>query len=150
MVVLGFYHILTWRPSWSCDQDHLSKLSFPHPIEAPYEIWLWLAQWFLRRRCLKSVDDVRRTTEAYLPNEPSAQMSQQGVYFELLLNFFWTSVYYKRQNQLCLNLCCRFIINKSSRLAFAKLKFSQRFRFCFAINMPVYKLEVNILVRSFG
>ena len=41
----------------SCDQEHLSKLSFPHPIEAPYEIWLWLAQWFLRRRCLKSVDD---------------------------------------------------------------------------------------------
>ena len=26
----------------------LSKLSLPHPIEAPYEIWLWLAQWFLR------------------------------------------------------------------------------------------------------
>ena len=30
---------------------------FPYPIEAPYEIWLWLAQWFLRRRCLKGVDD---------------------------------------------------------------------------------------------
>ena len=39
------------------DQDHLSKFLFPHNIEAPYEIWLWLAQWFLRRRCLKSVDD---------------------------------------------------------------------------------------------
>ena len=39
----------------------------PHPTEAPYEIWLWLAQWFLRR-CLKSVDDNgwRSTTEAYL------------------------------------------------------------------------------------
>ena len=35
---LGFYHIWAWLPSWSCDQDHLSKLSFPHPIEAPYEI----------------------------------------------------------------------------------------------------------------
>ena len=35
----------------------LSKHLFPHPIEAPYEIWIWLAQWFLRRRCLKSVDD---------------------------------------------------------------------------------------------
>ena len=45
----------------------LSKLSFPHPIEAPNEIWLCLAQWFLRRICLKSVDDVVRwTTEAYL------------------------------------------------------------------------------------
>ena len=31
---LGFYHIWAWGPSWSCDQDHLSKLSFPHPIEA--------------------------------------------------------------------------------------------------------------------
>ena len=59
-VFLGFYHIWAWRPSWSCDQDHLSKFSFPNPIEAPYEIWLWLAQWFLRRRCLKSVDDGRR------------------------------------------------------------------------------------------
>ena len=29
----------------------------PHSIEAPYEIWFWLAQWFLRKRCLKSVDD---------------------------------------------------------------------------------------------
>ena len=50
--------------------------SFPHPTEAPYENWLWFAWWFLRRRCLKSVDDdvrrttttydVRRTTESYL------------------------------------------------------------------------------------
>ena len=72
----GFYHIWAWRPSWSCDQDHLSRLSFSYPIETPYGIWLWLAQWFLRRTCLKSVDDhvvrwtktddVRRTSEAYL------------------------------------------------------------------------------------
>ena len=54
---LGFYHIWPWWPSWSCDQDHLSKLLFPHPIEGPYKIWLWLAQWFLRWRCLKSVDN---------------------------------------------------------------------------------------------
>ena len=26
-------------------------------MEAPYEIWLWLAKRFLRRRSLKSVDD---------------------------------------------------------------------------------------------
>ena len=45
-------------------QEHLSKHSFPHPIETPYEIWLWLDQRFLRR-CLKSVDDDgrRRTTD---------------------------------------------------------------------------------------
>ena len=52
-----------WRPSWSCDQDCLNKLSFPHPMEAPYEIWLQLALWFLRRRCLKSVDDRRQTDD---------------------------------------------------------------------------------------
>ena len=64
---LGFYHIWPWWPSWSCDQDHLSKLLFPYPIETPYEIWLWLAQCFLGRRYLKSVDDdIRRTTEVYL------------------------------------------------------------------------------------
>ena len=35
-----FYHIWAWQPSWSCDLDHLYKLSFPLPQEAPYEIWL--------------------------------------------------------------------------------------------------------------
>ena len=34
----GFYHIWAWRPSWSCDQGHLNKLSFPYPKESPYEI----------------------------------------------------------------------------------------------------------------
>ena len=70
---------ITWRPPWSRDQDRLNKLSFPHPMETPYEIWLQSAQWFLRRRCLKSVDDRRQTTEAYLSykltNEPLAQVS---------------------------------------------------------------------------
>ena len=28
-VFKGFYHIWSWRPSWSCDQDHLNKVSFP-------------------------------------------------------------------------------------------------------------------------
>ena len=49
-----FYHIWARRPSWSYDQDHLNNLSFTHPTEAPQEIWLWQAQWFLRR-CLKMV-----------------------------------------------------------------------------------------------
>ena len=53
----GFYHIWAWRPSWSCDQDHLNKLSFPHPKESPYEISVQLAQWFQRRRCLKMLTD---------------------------------------------------------------------------------------------
>ena len=54
----------------SCDLDHLNKLSFLHPMEAPYEIWLWLAKRFLRR-CLKSVDADGRTTEpAYTISSP--------------------------------------------------------------------------------
>ena len=36
----GFYHIWAWWPSWSCDPDHLYKLSFPLPKEAPHKIWL--------------------------------------------------------------------------------------------------------------
>ena len=58
----------------SCDLDCLNKLLFPHRMKVPYEIWLWLAKRFLGRRCLNSVDNVRRTTEAYLSykltNEP--------------------------------------------------------------------------------
>ena len=37
---LGVYHIWTWRPSWSCDLDHLYKLLFPLPKEVPHKIWL--------------------------------------------------------------------------------------------------------------
>ena len=59
------------------------QLSFPYPTETTYEIWLQSARLFLRRRCLKSVDNGRtddgRTTEAYLSykltNETSAQVS---------------------------------------------------------------------------
>ena len=53
----GFYHIWAWRPSWSCDLDHLYKLSFPLPKEAPHKIWLWLAKRIQRRSCLNIVDD---------------------------------------------------------------------------------------------
>ena len=28
----GIYHIWAWRPSWSCDLDHLYKLSPPPPF----------------------------------------------------------------------------------------------------------------------
>ena len=64
----GFYHIWAWRPSWSCDLDHLYKLWFPLPKEAPHKIWLGLAKWFQRRRSLKMVDgrtptDGRRWTD---------------------------------------------------------------------------------------
>ena len=53
----GFYHIRALRPSWSCDLDHLYKLSFPLPKEAPHTIWLGFAERFKRRRCLNIVDN---------------------------------------------------------------------------------------------
>ena len=56
-----FYHIWAWWPSWSCDQDHLNKLLFSCPKESPYEIWVQLAQWFQRKRCLKMLTDDGRT-----------------------------------------------------------------------------------------
>ena len=49
----GFYHIWAWRPSWSTNRDHFSKLSFPQPKKAPYEIWAKLAQRLQRRSRLK-------------------------------------------------------------------------------------------------
>ena len=64
--------------------EPFEQISFPHPMDAPYEIWLWLAKRFLRRRCLKSVDDRGMTddrwmTEAYLSykltNDQWAQVS---------------------------------------------------------------------------
>ena len=36
----GFKNIWAWRTSWSCDLDHLYKLSFPLLKEAPHKIWL--------------------------------------------------------------------------------------------------------------
>ena len=55
----GFYHIWTWRPSWSMDRNHFSNFSFPHPKEAPYEIWAKLAQRLQRRSRLKMLMDGR-------------------------------------------------------------------------------------------
>ena len=70
-----FIHVYSPRAAAAVtpwDEILMSTGTFPHPIEALYEIWLWLAQWFLaqwflRRICLKSVDNGwRRTMEAYL------------------------------------------------------------------------------------
>ena len=38
-----------WRRSWSCDLDHFIKVSFNYPVQAQHEIWLQLAQRFLRK-----------------------------------------------------------------------------------------------------
>ena len=32
----AFYHIWAWRPSWSCDLDHLYKLSFPRKLHIKF------------------------------------------------------------------------------------------------------------------
>ena len=41
------------------DRDHFSNFSFPHPKEAPYEIWAKLAQRLQRRSRLKILTDGR-------------------------------------------------------------------------------------------
>ena len=28
-ILTGFYHIVAWRPSWSCDRHHVISFSFP-------------------------------------------------------------------------------------------------------------------------
>ena len=52
--------------------DHLNKLSFPHPKESPYEIWVQLAQWFHRRGCLKMLtdDEAGRWSHWYTNSSP--------------------------------------------------------------------------------
>ena len=82
---------LTWRPSWSCDLDHLNKLSFPHPREAPHEIWLQSAQWF-QRRCLKML--THTDAEAYLsyklttePNILRLRWANKPIPFFMFLSF---------------------------------------------------------------
>ena len=53
------------------------QISFLHPMEAPYQIWLWLAKRFLRRRILTGVDDDGRTREpAYTISSPMSQKAQ--------------------------------------------------------------------------
>ena len=49
-------NIWAWRPIWSCDIDHLNKLSFPHPMQVPHELWLQSAQRFRRKRSLKMLN----------------------------------------------------------------------------------------------
>ena len=34
----GFYHMLDWRPSGSCGQDHFVQTFVPHTNKSPYEI----------------------------------------------------------------------------------------------------------------
>ena len=38
--LLRFLPYIAWRPFWSCDLDHLYKLSFTLPMETPHKILL--------------------------------------------------------------------------------------------------------------
>ena len=85
----------------------------------------------------------------------------------LFLELYWTTkITHHFSNAfnmaLTLNFCVLKVTNATvfnsmllllslikSRLLFAKLKFLQWFWFCFVIKMPVYKPEVNKLVRIF-
>ena len=59
-------NIWAWQPSWSCDLDRLNKLSFLHPMEAPYEIWL-IGQ-AVSEEMFKEYG--RQTTDGQRPNYP--------------------------------------------------------------------------------
>ena len=47
----GFYLIWAWPPSWWCDHYHLVQIYSTQFKESPYEIWVQLAKWFLRKLC---------------------------------------------------------------------------------------------------
>ena len=66
--------ILAWQPSWSCDQDHLNKLSFPYPKEHPYEIYSLSGLVVSEEKMIEKVDG-RRMANAGVIGIPLAQVS---------------------------------------------------------------------------
>ena len=105
----GFEHFWAWWASSSCDLDHLYKLSFPLPKEAPHKIWLWSAKRFQRRRCLISVNGRRKTTTDAWP----------WVYYKLPL-WAWRFRWAKKLKLLFklvfmkAEICIRYLINQYS------------------------------------
>ena len=82
-IFYGFYHIWAWRPSWSCDLDHLYNLSFPLPKGAPHGLAL-IGPAVSEEKIFEIVDGRRRTDDGRMtehghpissPCEPSAQVS---------------------------------------------------------------------------
>ena len=72
---------MVWRPSWSCDQDHLNKLSFPQLKDS---IWNRSSNGPVVSEEKMYENVGRRRTDGwtqeslvyyYLTNEPSAQVS---------------------------------------------------------------------------
>ena len=47
----GFLPYMGMAASWSCDQHHINKFSFPCTQKFTYKFWLKTAKWFLRKAC---------------------------------------------------------------------------------------------------
>ena len=76
----GFSYLYPWQPSWSCELDHLYKLFFPLPKDAPHEVWFRLAKWF-QRRCFHIM-------EIYMHIAPrQGQTTPRGQNFSININF---------------------------------------------------------------
>ena len=50
-MLMGFYHIWMWQPSWTCDQNSMKIVLLTYHKESSYEIRVQLAEWFLRKQC---------------------------------------------------------------------------------------------------
>ena len=97
----GFYHTWAWWPSWSCDPHPANKLLFPRTMEAPHEIWLWLAQrqWFCKRRSLKMVDGLWMDNGPWLyyklTNEPKGSGELKILTYRCHYRKIWTMWFYR-------------------------------------------------------
>ena len=73
----GFYHIWAWRPSWSCDLDHLYKYFVPPSQGGSTENLALIGQAVSEEKMFENVDG--RTPDPWvyykLNGEPSAQVS---------------------------------------------------------------------------
>ena len=88
------------------DQDLLNKLSFPHPIEGPHKIWLWLAQagfwedvWWVW-----TADGWQRP--AYTLNSPMSLKDQRWTYSDIIK--LWARVQWVKLKVS--HLLCTFIL----------------------------------------
>ena len=59
-ILKGVYHVWAGQPSWSCDKDHLNKLSFQCPTESPYETEFNWPSSFRGENVDRRTDDGRR------------------------------------------------------------------------------------------
>ena len=62
----------------SMDHDHFSNLSFPHPKEAPHEIWAKLAQRLQRRSHLKMLMDGGKVITMAHPEQRSGELKKKS------------------------------------------------------------------------